>query len=279
VNLGKLICVGLRGSAAGEALFEKDLAACSRAQVGGVILFDVDVPHMKRLLAAGVDPEEARVQAVRNVIDAEQVRRLTTTIRQHLGPDVMISLDQEGGSVVRLSPRRGFSAEPSAQEFAEMTTSERQVVATQQAQQLADLGFDLNFAPCVDLALEAENDIITKLGRSYGDSAQMVIECATEVIEAHRTAGVASCLKHFPGHGSSRGDSHLGMVDITGTWQGDLELVPYRQLAKRPGVAVMVAHVIHRTLGGDQPATLSTKIIGELLRGELGFSEIGRAHV
>ncbi|MFT7698775.1 MAG: beta-N-acetylhexosaminidase [Candidatus Krumholzibacteriia bacterium] len=274
MNLGKLICVGLRGDAAGEAVFEKDIAACCQAQVGGVILFDVDVPHMKRLLAAGVEPEAAREQAVRNVVDAEQLHRLTASIRQQLGAEVMISLDQEGGSVARLSPRRGFAAEPSAQEFAEMNAAERLSAATHQARQLAELGFDLNYAPCVDLALEAENEIITKLGRSFGDKADVVVRCATDVIEAHLAAGVAPCLKHFPGHGSSRGDSHLGMVDITDTWQREEELAPFRQLGQLPGVAIMVAHVIHRTLGGGQPASLTPEFIDGLLRGELGFDGV-----
>lgn len=274
MNAGILLCVGIRGSRAGEDILEQDLEACAEAGVGGVILFDVDVPTFRRLQGEGVATGEARLQARRNIIDAEQLSQLIVHIRQILGSDIFVSIDQEGGSVARLSPARGFAPEPTAREFALLDQDARREAARAQARQLADLGFDLNFAPCVDLALEPENKIITQLDRAYGKEVDTVVACAEVVLEAHAKAGLAVCLKHFPGHGSSRGDSHLGAVDISATWQREAELAPYRALMERPGVAIMVAHVIHEELGGDLPASLSTGVVEKLLRTELEFGGV-----
>ena len=274
MSVGRLLCVGIRGAVPGEDLLERDLEACRRAEVGGVILFEVDVPTFRRLQRDGLDTDTAKKQSVRNILDAEQLRRLIAHIGERLGPDVFVGVDQEGGQVVRLSPARGFAAEPSAQEFAALDGTARRQEATRQAGQLADLGFDLNFAPCVDVALEPQNAIITRLGRSFGAKPETVIECANVVLDAHATAGVAACLKHFPGHGSSRDDTHLGAVDITSTWQRELEIEPYRALCQRPGVAVMVAHVVHRKLSGENPASLAADVVDGLLRSEIGFQGV-----
>jgi len=274
VSVGKLLCVGIRGAVPGEDLLERDLEACRRAGVGGVILFDVDVPALQRLQQEGIAADTARMQAVRNITGPDQVRRLIAHIRERLGPDVFVGVDQEGGQVARLSSARGFAAEPSAREFAVLGDDARRQAAALQAGQLADLGFDLNFAPCVDLALDPRNAVITALGRSFGREPQTVVECAEVVLDAHAAAGVAACLKHFPGHGSSRGDTHLGAVDITATWQREAELEPYRAFCRRPGVAIMAAHVVHRGLAGDRPASLSSAVIDGLLRSELGFTGV-----
>jgi len=274
VSVGKLLCVGIRGAVPGEEILARDLEACRRAEVGGVILFDVDVPAFHRHLRDGLAADAAKQRSARNILDAGQVRRLITHIREILGPDVFVGVDQEGGQVARLSPARGFAAEPTAQEFAALDKAARRQAVTRQARQLADLGFDLNFAPCVDVALNPQNAIITRLGRSFGAEPESVIDCANAVLDAHAAAGVAACLKHFPGHGSSRDDSHLGAVDITATWQREPELEPYRALTQRPGVAVMIAHVIHRKLGGEAPASLTPEVINGLLRAEIGFQGV-----
>ncbi len=274
MGVGKLICVGVRGTTPGEPLLESDLDACRSAGVSGVVLFDVDVPAWRRLQADGVAPETARTRAVRNILTPDQVRGLTAHIRERLGPEVFVGIDQEGGAVARLSPARGFAAEPSARRFAALADTARRQAAAHQADQLADLGFDLNFAPCVDLDLEPHNEIIGTLERSYGAEPDTVVACANVVLDAHAAAGVAACLKHFPGHGSSRGDTHRGAVDITATWQRAAELAPYRALCRRPGVAVMAAHVIQRDLAGNSPASLSAPVIEGLLRREIGFDGV-----
>lgn len=274
MNEGKLICTGIRGAVPGDEVLERDLAACRQAGVGGVILFDVDVPTWHRLRRDGLSDDEARRRAVRNIISPDQVRALTAHIREQLGPDVFIAVDQEGGRVARLSAARGFAADPAARDLGALPQEALQAAARQQARQLAELGFDLNFAPCVDLDLEPDNPIIGQLGRSFGAEPVAVVSCAKAVLAAHRAAGVAACLKHFPGHGSSRGDTHAGAVDITATWQREPELAPYRELLGLPGLGVMVGHVVHTRLGGPVPASLSGEIVDGLLRRELGFDGV-----
>lgn len=272
--LGRLLCVGLRGDRPGDPRLEQDLAECREAGIGAVILFDVDLPTRRRLEGEGIDEEEARRRAVRNVSGPEQLADLIAHLRARLGEDLLVCVDQEGGRVARLAPDRGFDADPSAAEFAALDEAARATAARRQARQLRRLGFDLNFAPCVDLALEEASPIIAGSGRAYGRDPQSVVAAARVVRDAHLEAGVGCCLKHFPGHGSARGDTHQGLVDITGSWQRDEELAPYRELLGPGGVAVMVAHVLHRDLDPDRPASLSPAVIDGLLRGELGFDGV-----
>jgi beta-N-acetylhexosaminidase len=92
------------------------------------------------------------------------------------------------------------------------------------------------------------------------------------VIRAHRQCGVGCCLKHFPGHGSSRGDSHLGFTDVSDTWEAR-ELEPFREIiARGQADAIMTAHIFNRRLDPELPATLSRKTIHGVLRQELGFA-------
>jgi len=94
------------------------------------------------------------------------------------------------------------------------------------------------------------------------------------VIAAHRQLGVICCLKHFPGHGSSRRDSHLGFTDVSDTWEAP-ELEPYREIiARGQADAIMTAHIFNRRLDPELPATLSHKTISGLLRRELGFAGV-----
>jgi beta-N-acetylhexosaminidase len=261
---GRLLITGIRGSGPGDPLFEADLAECAAAGVGGVIIFDVDVPSLR-----DGDP----LSAPRNVLDADQLRELVACVRDRLGVEAWISIDQEGGRVARLNARRGFDPDPSAVDFAAMKPAQRADVAGRLARRLGDLGFDLNFAPCVDLALNPDNPVIAGCERSFGIAAGEVIEAATVHLDAHIQAGVAACLKHFPGHGSPSGDTHEGVVDITATWK-DEELEPYRKLIGRKGLAVMVAHVLHGGMDPELPASLSPRIIDGVLRAELGFDGV-----
>jgi len=272
--VGKLLCVGVRGAAPGDPQLEADLDACLKAGVGGVILFDVDVPTLMRRIAEGLSRPEALAASPRNILDPGQTAALIAYLRARLGADLWVAIDQEGGRVARLNARRGFQTEPSAAEFAALDPVDRETAAARQAGQLRKLGVDLNFAPCVDLALDPDNEIVVASGRCYGNNFKTVTDCADIVIGAHHAAGVAACLKHFPGHGSSRGDTHEGAVDITDTWVRDQELLPYRALADRPGVSVMAGHVVHRGLDPDCPASLSHEVIDGLLRSELGFDGV-----
>jgi beta-N-acetylhexosaminidase len=132
-------------------------------------------------------------------------------------------------------------------------------------------GITLNLAPVVDLAVNPTNPIIAAVGRSYGADPARVIAQAGAFIEAHHKLGVRCTLKHFPGHGSSTGDTHLGVVDVTDTWTA-VELEPFRALiANGLADAVLTAHVFNSHLDPDHPATLSRATVDGILRAEMGF--------
>src|SRR5690606_13400496 len=139
------------------------------------------------------------------------------------------------------------------------------------------LGFSVNFGPVADLAVNPNNQVITKFGRAYGKSAETVAAYDEAFIAAHHAAGLITSLKHFPGHGSSTADSHEGFVDISKTWS-KAELEPYRiMFADGYADMVMVGHLYHSDYAGESsklPASLSPEWIEGVLRGELGFKGV-----
>ena len=198
---------------------------------------------------------------------------MTARAQACAGRPVLVAADAEGGKVMRLSPTAGYPPTPSHQELGEandVTLTEveaRRIAAMLQA---AGIGWDL--APVVDVALNPENTVIVGNGRSFGADAARVTAHARAYIDGMHAEGVLTALKHFPGHGSSVADSHLGFVDVTDTARPDVELAPYRTLlAERRVDAVMTAHVFNRARDLRYPATLSRATITGVLRDELGW--------
>jgi beta-N-acetylhexosaminidase len=139
---------------------------------------------------------------------------------------------------------------------------------------LKKVGINLNFAPVLDLSINPDSPIISKLERAFSHDSNTVIQYAKIFVEAHRKEGILCAYKHFPGHGSALGDTHQGFVDVTYTWQ-PIELLPYKALLREINTLVMTAHVVNRTLDkSGYPATLSAPILTELLRKQLGFEGV-----
>jgi beta-N-acetylhexosaminidase len=140
---------------------------------------------------------------------------------------------------------------------------------------LAGLGFNVNFAPVVDLASNPDNPIIAKIERSYSANPDSVVLFAQEVIKAHQRFGVVTALKHFPGHGSSKDDTHLGLADVTNTWN-ESELIPYRRLINSATIdAVMTAHIVNKKLDEKAlPGTLSKNMVTDILRNNLHYNGV-----
>ena len=255
-QVGQLLMVGFRGLEAGPG--SPIIRAVRAGSVGGVVLFDRDT-----LLKSDR----------RNIRSPLQVRRLIRSLQEAAAVPLLVAVDQEGGRVARLKERHGFPATVSARFLGEADDPElTRRYAAVTAAVLAAAGFNLNFAPLVDLDVNPENPIIGKFERSFSADPAIVLRHAQAVIEAHREHGIRCCLKHFPGHGSSRRDSHLGLTDISATWE-PRELEPFRELIARGRAdAVMTAHVFNRHLDPEFPATLSRKTITGLLRRELGFA-------
>ena len=257
--LGELLLVGFGGTQV-EGNDEVRSLVCDM-KVGGLILFERD----------------ARSGDARNISSPEQVRQLTSDLQalalQCTGRRLLIAADNEGGAVMRLSTRLGYLPTPPPQALgdagdpAATALESRRMGAT-----LREAGINWNLAPVVDVAVNPLNPAVVTLGRTFSSDPQQVIIQARAFIQGMHEAGVLTSLKHFPGHGSSRTDSHHGFVDVTDTADLTIELAPYRALIKE-GLAdsVMTAHVFNRGLDPWNPATLSRFTIKRYLRGKLGY--------
>jgi beta-N-acetylhexosaminidase len=257
--LGELLLVGFGGTQV-EGNDEVRSLVCDM-KVGGLILFERD----------------ARSGEARNISSPEQVRQLTSDLQalalQCTGRRLLIAADNEGGAVMRLSTRLGYLPTPPPQALgdagdpAATALESRRMGAT-----LREAGINWNLAPVVDVAVNPLNPAVVTLGRTFSSDPQQVIIQARAFIQGMHEAGVLTSLKHFPGHGSSRTDSHHGFVDVTDTADLKIELAPYRALIKE-GLAdsVMTAHVFNRGLDPWNPATLSRFTIKRYLRGKLGY--------
>ena len=266
-NIGAMLLVGFRGTEVDSTKNPDIIRALRDYHVGSVILFDYDAPTGKR---------------GRNIQGADQLKRLCAQLRAY-NPALLIGIDQEGGYVSRLSTRYGFPKVLSARRSATYGTDSVRRQAQVTARMLADLGINLNFAPVADVDVNPACPVIGAIERSFSADTAAVARCCEVWIEEQRAKGVVSCLKHFPGHGSARGDTHKGLVDVTDTWQRR-ELAPYRALCSSPasgevpeggrGMMVMTAHVVNRQLDpSGLPASLSPKITS-YLRDTLGFQGV-----
>jgi len=228
--------------------------------ISGVVLFDNNID-------LGVTG--------RNITGPEQLRELTAALQTEAHVPLFISVDQEGGIVARLKDRYGFPPSVSAAQLGEISDSARTRAASDSlADTLVEYGFNLNLAPVVDLNRNPVNPVIAMKQRSFSADPQQVALHAAEFIKSHRARRIATCLKHFPGHGSSRDDSHLGLTDVTNTWDAS-ELSPYRTLLKQGLVdMVMTAHTFNISLDREYPATLSKNTINGLLRKQLGYDGV-----
>jgi beta-N-acetylhexosaminidase len=211
----------------------------------------------------------------RNIASPTQVQALTTTLQGVAPHPLLIAIDQEGGWVSRLPGGFGISTNYSAKYLGErndLTVTAQQGEST--ATELARLGINLNLAPVVDVNTNPRNPVIGRYERSFSADPTVVAAHAQAVIDTHRPHGVFCTLKHFPGHGSSEGDTHAGFVDVTAHWSV-VELAPYATLIGAGACdVIMTAHIFNATLDPDYPATLSHKVVTGLLRQQLGYNGV-----
>ncbi len=252
---GQMIIVGFEGDSAGDAGVKALTADLAAGRLGGVMYLRKNIASLDAAMA---------------------MNELFRAASPDLPP--FITLDQEGGAVERLTKDVGFTEIPNAETVAARNSPDQaEAIYLKMAQGIAALGFTVNFGPVADLDRNPDNQIIARFGRAFGTDAQTVIDYDTAFIEAHREAGLATALKHFPGHGSSTADSHEGFVDITKSWSPE-ELEPYRALiADDMADMVMVGHLYHADYAdadGETPSSLSPRWIDGVLRDELGFDGV-----
>jgi len=253
-KIGQMLMVGFHGTSAG-----KNSQICKDIQqydVGAVILFDYNPVNKSK---------------PKNIASVKQLKNLTKQL-QSCSSDgkLLIAVDQEGGRVQRLKSKYGFYGKfPKASDVIKMDQSKIKATYTKMSRELKSVGINYDLAPVVDLDINKKNHVIHGLGRSFGKDPKIVAKYASTFIDAMHSNGVLTSIKHFPGHGSSVGDTHKGFVDVTNLWK-EVELEPYR-LLKDKADTVMVAHVFNKKLDAKYPASLSHETITKMLRWKLGY--------
>lgn len=253
-KIGQMIMIGIndrKSIAADDSL----LLEIKSGIIGGIILFEKNISSTS---------------------SAETLQKLISDLQARASIPLFISIDEEGGKVHRLKEKYGFVSMPSAGYLGNLNNIDSTLFyTTRLAIELRELGFNLNYAPCLDLATNPNNPVIAKVGRSYSADPAVVTMQAALSIRAHHAQGIKTIAKHFPGHGSSMSDSHLGIVDVTNQWNV-IELLPYKSLIDSGYIdAVMTAHIINEHLDASKlPGTLSKVMVTDILRTMLGYKGV-----
>ncbi|MBY6129377.1 beta-N-acetylhexosaminidase [Qipengyuania aquimaris] len=211
----------------------------------------------------------------RNCETREQMRRLTDDLRAIHGRDrLIVSIDQEGGRVVRMKPPE-WPKYPAGEAFAKLygaapasAIEAARVNAEAMAIELAHVGISVDYHAPFDVRRPETDDVIGD--RALGSDPMQVAALGRAVLDGMARAGVVGCLKHMPGHGRATVDSHKELPRVTASAEElETDIEPFRTLSSHP--LGMSAHIVFDAWDADNPATLSEKVIGEVIRGQIGF--------
>jgi len=214
-----------------------------------------------------------------NIDNPQQVKHLTALLQDaaHRAglPPLLIAVDQEGGQLMTIG--NGTTSLPGnmalgAAGSVDLSRRSGEVLG----RELAAMGINVNYAPCCDVNLNPNNPVIGI--RSFGEDPSMVAELASAMVSGIQSAGVAACAKHFPGHGDTASDSHVGLPVVPHSLDRlrKVEFVPFQSAIRAGAKMVMTAHLALPAIDGSNapPATLSPAVLKNLLREQLGFQGV-----
>lgn len=235
-------------------------------------LLMVDIPGRTLDADTAAFLQQHQIRAVclfrKNLGTEDEIRTLVADLRRTLGPQALIAMDQEGGSVVRATslPQAPGAMALGAVDDAVLARG----VGAAVARGLRHLGVNWNFAPVLDVNSNPANPVIAE--RSFGADPDRVTRLALAWLQGSQAEGVACCIKHFPGHGDTHQDSHhaLPVVDKSLAELEALELRPFRALSAY-APSLMTAHIVYPQLDAERPATLSPTLLSGLLRSLMGY--------
>ncbi len=252
-KVGQMLLVGYPGGAEGEALLRRVL---EDRPLGNIILFarNASAPTALR----------------------EQLSSLRALIEHRTGVPPLVALDQEGGIVVRLNegltPLPGAMSMAAALDGGGITLTDVEALASVAGSELKSLGIDWNLAPVADVNVNPDNPVIGV--RSFGEDPDRVAELVSAYARGLQKSGIAATAKHFPGHGDTSVDSHLGLPTVNASLErlDSVELLPFKRLIAEDVATIMTAHVLFPAVEPDPiPATLSHRVLAGLLRERLGY--------
>lgn len=247
-KIGQMLMVGFYGTSVPDTL----AVDIGERNLGGVILY------------------------AHNLVNPQQIKDLTIQLQQLAQIPLFIAIDQEGGYVARLNESNGFEKTYTAYQLGTIFNSEDSTRATaaMMARWLSESGINVNLAPVVDVNVNPSSPAIGYWERSFSNNPITVFNHAYWFVDEFHKQNIITTLKHFPGHGSAIGDSHLGFTDITTTW-GDSELIPYQEFFTHDYTdLVMIGHLYNAKLDTLYPASLSYNVITKLLRDSLKFDGV-----
>lgn len=267
-KIGQMLIIGFEGK---QVTAQSTIVKAIKGNnIGGVILFDYN--GYTQTFDKNIE-SPAQVKQLNHDLQYFAQQGNFEQHRPHL--PLLISVDYEGGQVNRLGEQYGFPATLSAAEVGKKSLHEAESLANSMAETLKILGFNLNFFPVLDININPDNPIVGKKNRSFSSDPKKVALYANIYSHQFLAQKIQCAYKHFPGHGSSTQDSHLGFVDVTDTWK-PYELDPYKEVFNNNTCGiVMTAHIVNRQLDETGlPATLSHKVLTDLLRHQLHFKGV-----
>ena len=248
IKIGQMILIGMPGAEVDPIVLEE----VRSGKAGNIIYFEKNIPKTNSYMA---------------------FKKMSWTYQQAAPIPLFITIDQEGGRVNRMKEKYGFPRSITAAAMGKDNKLDSvRFYGASTGATLAGVGINVNFAPCVDLAVNPNNTVIVKVERSFSPAEDTVVLMAKEFVKTHRNVGVITVLKHFPGHGSSLADTHFGIADVTNTWS-ERELKPYQSLLDSGYVdAIMTSHIVNKKIEPKgYPGTLSNRVMDSLLRKKMGY--------
>lgn len=240
----------LRSNGASTSAFAEQISAC---HAGGVVLFTADIKGK----------------------NADEVRSMIGTLQNAGGGSLLVCVDEEGGTVVRVSSNtylRDKKFRSPQNIYAHGGMEAIRSDALEKSRFLLDLGINVNLAPVVDVVTNSKGYMFD---RAFGKDAPETAEYARTVVEAMKEENIGCCVKHFPGYGNTEGNTHNGLVvlDTAETVVYERDLLPFKAAIEAGTDAVLVSHTIVTSLDNSRPASLSDAVIA-ILRGDLGFEGV-----
>lgn len=241
----------LAGGFPGKELDEEFIRLVKEYKIGNVILFEHNMESMSQL--------------------KKLCREIQKLIKKETGHSAFITIDQEGGSITRL-PSDGCNVPGAMATAATGDVKNAEILAEITAKELRSAGVNFNLAPDMDVNSNPQNPVIGV--RSYSDCPKAVAEYGISAVNGYRNGNILSCAKHFPGHGDTAVDSHLGLPVINKSLEEleQLELIPFREAIKNKIPAIMTSHILFPRLEQEKiPCTMSRRIITDILKKKMGF--------
>jgi len=251
-EIGQMLMVGIRGTHLNADAMQQTRQQITDGEIGGIIFFKHNIKNSRQFR-----------------IFVKSIQSITLNI------PLLLAVDEEGGKVRRLRKSQGFVEFPSAAHVgANLDQAKAYDIYTDMATQISKTGLNLNLGPVVDVNINRASPAIGQLNRSFSRNPGTVYDFSATFIKAHHDMGILTTLKHYPGHGSSREDTHNNLTDITHTWRTS-EQLPFKRLIDSSQVdLIMAGHLFDTNIDPQYPASLSTAHIQHGLREKLGFDGV-----